>query len=740
MKNLLALILFVGLCVTAYSQDVIKGKVRVQENNDRAPVQGAIVKWIGTTIGTETATDGGFELSREGIEDERLVVSFTGYNWDTVSAKDKKYVFVTLIPYYTDEITVEGKEKTSTVLGDVGLTTKMNSAEFEKASSCDLSGCFGTNSSVEIKETDVITKTKELKLLGVNGSYTQVLIDNVPMMSGLTKKYGVTNLPGTLINSIMISKGSNSVLQGYESISGIINVMLKDKETSEKLYVNGFVNDVLEKQFNLNYGEEFGKWNTLISGHTVQKSNRVDENGDGFLDNPLTTRYFIYNKWKYTGSETDGFDLSWKYLNEERTGGQTGFNRESDLGGNSVYGQTADLEQGDFYGRGTVQLGDKTKIKGVLTGARYDENSYYGYTDYRGKQTNFYTSAYIETVLGEHNELRLGSSYKYEDINEEVKFMQPTSKTYDGSYGKKESVPGVFVENTSHLFDDKVELLTGVRLDHHNSHGFFVTPRALVKYEISPSTTLRGSVGTGFRTINLFSEYSGILATSRDVIISEQLEPEKALNFGVNLVQYFEAGDVSGNFIVDFYRTNFINQIIPDYDSDPSKVTFENLNGDSHSNILQAETGVNIFKNFDVKLSYKYSDVRYTQNGIEREYPFVAKHNVLGSVSYSPDDGSWNADLIAEWTGSKRLPSTESNPVEYQRPTTSDPYTMLNLQLTKRWELFEIYGGIENILDFKQEDPIIANNDPFGPYFDTSFIWGPTMGRSVYAGFRFLID
>lgn len=740
MKIVFVIIILTFFFTNGYTQETIKGKVRIQENKDRAPIQGAVVKWIGTTIGTETDNEGGFELSKVGITDERLVVSLTGYNWDTVSAKDKKYVFVTLKPYYTDEIIVEGKEKSNLILNNIGLTTKMNSNEFERSSSCDLSGCFGTNSSVEVKVTDAVTKTKEIKLLGVNGSYTQMLVDNIPMMTGLTKKFGVSNLPGTLINSIMISKGSNSVVQGYESISGIINVLLKDGNTSEKLLVNGFVNDVLEKQFNVNYGDEFGKWNTLVSGHTVQKSNRVDNNRDGFLDNPLTTRYMVFNKWKYDGSETDGFDISWKYLNEEKTGGQVGFNKETDLGGNTVYGQTTDLEQFEAYSRGTTKLSDKVNLKGVISAGRYDERSYFGYTDYKGKQTNFYVSAYSEFLLNTDSELRLGGSYRYEDINEDVSFLQSTSKTYAGVYGKKESIPGVFAENVYRLADNKVEFLTGVRLDHHNEHGFFVTPRAMVKYEISPSTIIRGSIGTGFRTINLFSEYSGILATSRDIIISEELEPEKALNFGVNLVQYYETDDVSGSFVVDFYRTNFINQVIPDYDSDPSKVTFANLNGDSHSNILQAEGSINLLKNFDVKLSYKYSDVRYTQNGIEREYPFVAKHNVLGSISYSPDDGSWNADVIAEWFGSKRLPSTQSNLVEYRMPDESEPYTLLNLQLTKRWELFEIYAGVENILDFKQENAIIASEDPFGPYFDTSFIWGPTMGRELYAGFRFRLN
>ncbi|HLT24579.1 MAG TPA: TonB-dependent receptor, partial [Ignavibacteria bacterium] len=680
MKIFLTLIILLSIVSISSAQDVIKGKVRVQENNDRAPVKGAIVKWIGSTTSTETGSEGEFELLRDGVTDERLVVSYTGYVWDTVSAKDKKFVFVTLQPYYTDEIMVEGKKKTNIISNDVGLTETMHQGELEKAACCDLSGCFGTNSSVEVKVTDAVTKTKEIKLLGVNGSYTQVLVDNIPMMTGLTRKYGVSSIPGPLVNSIMISKGSNSVLQGYESISGIINVILKDRETSDKLYLNGFVNDVLEKQFNVNYGDEFGKWNTLVSGHTVQKSDRVDNNGDGFMDNPLTTRYLIYNKWKYDGSETDGFDISWKYLNEEKTGGQIGFNREANLGGSSVYGQTADIEQFEFYSRGTTKLSNSLNLKGVISAGRYDENSYFGYTDYRGKQTNFYVSAYSEIALSKDSELRLGGSYRYEDINEDIRFLQNTNKTYAGAYSKKESIPGIYAENMYRLADNKLELLTGARLDHHNEHGFFVTPRALVKYELSPSTIIRGSVGTGFRTMNLFSEYSGILATSRDIIISEELEPEKALNFGVNLVQYYQLDDVSGSLVVDFYRTNFTNQVIPDYDSDPSKVTFENLNGDSYSNILQAEGSINFLKNFDAKLSYKYSDVRYTQNGIEREYPFVAKHNVLGSISYSPDDGSWNADVIAEWFGSKRLPSTESNPEQYQMPGESEPYTLLNLQ------------------------------------------------------------
>jgi outer membrane receptor protein involved in Fe transport len=248
------------------------------------------------------------------------------------------------------------------------------------------------------------------------------------------------------------------------------------------------------------------------------------------------------------------------------------------------------------------------------------------------------------------------------------------------------------------------------------------------------------SAGTGFRTINLFSENPSTLASSRDIIIAETLDPEKTFNFGADILYYFNIGQAGGSLNLDFYRTTFSNKIIPDYDTDPSKVIFANLKGRAYSNVLQAETNVNLFRGFDVKLAYKLIDLEYEKNGVMIEQPFNAKHRFLSTLSYSPTSKSWSASAGLQWFGEQRLPSTSSNPVQYQRPDESEPYTIINAQFNKNFKYIELYGGIENILNFTQSNPIISADNPFGQHFDTSYIWGPTKGREFYFGFRLLVN
>ena len=281
--------------------------------------------------------------------------------------------------------------------------------------------------------------------------------------------------------------------------------------------------------------------------------------------------------------------------------------------------------------------------------------------------------------------------------------------------------------------------MTGIRFDNHNEHGLIITPRALLRYQPVKTIVMRASIGTGYRTINLFSEYSNLLASSRNIVVNGKLDPEKTLNYGADILFYFGSNDYSGSFNVDFYRTEFNNKIIPDYDTNPREVIFENLNGKAFSNVLQAELSLTLLRNIEMKLAYKFIDLKYDKDGVRYEQPFTAKHRVLATVSYMPESKSWSFNAGLNWFGKQRLPSTASNPVEYQLPTESKPYTLINAQFNKNFKFFELYAGVENILNFKQDNPIISANDPFGPYFDTSFIWGPTKGREVYAGFRFIL-
>jgi len=721
------------------AQEVIKGTVFGTEEGGRSPLNGASVQWINTTNGTITNAEGKFELSIDNISDKRVIVSIMGFNSDTISATTGKDLSIELRLVSTSEIIVEDVISSNTISKDVVKTEVLSQNEFKKASCCDLSGCFGSNSSVEVAVTDIVTNTKEMQILGLDGSYTQILIDGIPNMSGLISKYGLNSIPGTLINKINISKGANSVVQGYESISGIINIELKDFNSSEKFLLNGYVNNMLEKHVNTNYAKSWNKWSTLFSGHTAQESMRLDDNGDGFMDAPLVTRYMGYNKWSFQDDEEEiSFDAAVQYVNEKRIGGQKGFNKD-DMGSNTVYGQTVDLNSFKVYSKFGKTLENNDQIKGFFSYDVYDDLSYYGITRYNAKQKSLYANVFYEKELFTDNMLKGGLSYRHETIDEDINFTHATTKSYAGIYNKKESVPGVFLENVFTGMDKKLMMISGVRLDYHNKYDAIITPRFLAKYEITPETILRASFGTGFRTINLFNEYSNLFSSGRDIVIGEELNPEKVVNFGVNLVQYFTFGDVQADVVVDYYKTNFINKIIPDYNSNASRVTFENLHGSAGSDVFQIETNIKPFANVDIKNSYKYNTVKYSQNGIEEDAPFIAKHKILSNVSYSFDENKWSANVSMNWFGKQSLPDTKSNPVEYQQPSESEPFAVFNAQLNKNWESFEFYVGLENIFDYKQTNPIVSATNPFGQYFDTSFIWGPVKGREIYAGFRFKI-
>ncbi|MCI0716166.1 MAG: TonB-dependent receptor [Chlorobi bacterium] len=727
--------------ISIYSQSV-KGIVYGISENKKEPLDAAVVRWLGTTKGTITESNGTFELSLSGISDKRLMVSYSGYKSDTISVEDDSYLEITLEPNTTTTTIEVEDEKKSTYFGNENAKTEIiTSQELVKDACCDLAGCFGRNSSVEVAVTDIITDSKELKILGLEGAYTQILIDNLPLMSGLNVKYGVSSIPGTLIDKITISKGSNSVLQGYESISGIMNVLLKDKDNSDMLLLNGFVNSILEKQLNLNLTHSLNKkWNSILTLHSVQKSNRVDENGDGFLDNPLITRYMAYNKWKFSNSKNKTeFNIAGRYWNEERIGGERNFDIKKEAGSSQNYGQTIKINSVEGYSRFGKQFSTTNGIKMYVNSSFYDQKSFYGITQYDAKQTSFSFSGFYEFEYIERGFLKTGLSYRYQKIDEDIKFNVQTNKTYAGNYIKKESIPGIFSESSISFLEDKGSLMTGIRFDNHNEHDLIITPRALLRYQPDEKIVLRASIGSGFRTVNLLSEYSNILASSRNIIIAEKLEPEKVLNYGADVIFYFSLGPASGSLNIDFYRTDFKNKIIPDYDIDPLKVIFANLEGKAFSNVFQSEASVTILRNVDLKLAYKFIDIQYEKNGMMFEQPFNSKHRVLTTFSYVPSSKSWSASAGLNWFGKQRLPSTASNPPEYQRPSVSEPYTLINMQVNKNFKYFELYAGVENLLDFRQDNPIISANDPFGPYFDTSFIWGPTKGREFYAGFRFLL-
>lgn len=744
MKAAITALCLLGTTFSAQAQ-TLKGKIFGQGETDKEILTGATVVWVGTAVGAVTNENGVFEITTENISDKRLVASFSGYKADTILVGDKTYVSITLKPTTATlgGVTITGSRPSAYISTINPFKTEViTQKELTKAACCDLAGCFETQSTVQPQTTNVVTNAKELRILGLSGVYNQILFDGMPLIQGLTYTYGISSYPGTLVGNIYVAKGANSVSQGYESISGQISVEPKMPDNTDKILFNAYINNFMEKQLNLNYAGDVGKnkkWSTLFALHTVQPANKVDRDGDNFLDLPLLTRYMIYNRWKYGNENQKGIfsHIGLRFLNEQRIGGQMAFNPETQKGSTSVYGQTINYNQPEVYTKTGYRFNDNNAI--ILSASAFyqNQNSFLGSVKYDAKQSNAYVNLQHEVLWKEKHLLKYGVNFRYQNLNENISFTDTLiQRTYAGLFNTKLVVPGVFAENAFHWNNDKIVWIVGARLDHHQTFGYFFTPRTLLKYAINKDNTVRASVGTGWRQVNLFSENINLLASSRDVIFQEQLKPEQGLNWGINYTWRFEKENAEGTLSADFYQTRFFNQFFPDYDSDPTKAYIRNFTGKSISNALQVEANFKFYKVFEFRTAYNFLDVFRIENGRKNVLPFNPKNRVMTAVSYRPKNNKWYFDVNAHWYDRQRLPNTSSNPPEYQIPDYSNPYTLVNGQITFKIKQFEIYSGMENIFDFRQLRPIISWQNPFSKYFDTSPVWGPTRGRETYLGVR----
>ncbi|HYE55898.1 MAG TPA: TonB-dependent receptor, partial [Chitinophagaceae bacterium] len=731
MKALLVVLCILTVPCLSIAQSV-KGKV---SNQTGAPLQGATVTWLGKTKGTITNEAGEFTIDLPKKVPDLLVVSFVGYKADTVQINDaSSFVTVTLTGQSAmADVTVEGRKSPYHITNTPIKTEVISSLELKKAACCDLAGCFETQASVQPQTTNIITNSKELRILGLSGIYNQVLIDGFPQIQALTYTYGISSIPGPLVENIFVAKGANSVLQGYESISGQINVITREPDKADKLLLNGYMNSFGEKHVNALFAFKKNKWSNLTAFHMVQPANRIDKDQDNFLDLPLLTRYMISNKWKKGDESKWGWSTQFglRYLVERRIGGQKNFDYKNDKGTSNAYGQAVDIQQPEAWFKMAYRMNDAHRFALYASGFHQDQQTYFGVTNYKARQTNGYINLQYEFGYGS-NVLKTGLSYRHLGLLENISFSNNSLKrTYAGRYDKTENIPGVFAENTLSLIRDadKLILITGIRADHHNMFGWQVTPRALLKFAATEHLIIRGSVGKGWRTANIFSENIGLLASSRDIIFAEQLQPEKAINFGLNATQKFKTTNVEGYVSLDFYRTSFSNQIFPDYDTDPTKAMIRNFTGRSASNGFQAEVSGTFYNRFSAKMGYVFLDVYQMKEKGKDVLPFNPRHRFNSAASFMPLSRKWHADVNVHWYGKQRLPDTRNNPVMYQMPGESEPYTIVNLQFTHIFKRFEVYAGTENVFNFRQNRPIISWQDPFGPYFDTQFAWGPTRGR-----------
>lgn len=673
-----------------------------------------------------------------------IAVSYVGYTSDTLtitSLAEIKVILKNASNNTLKEVVVNSKMP-STYIASMSTfnTLNMGMKELTKAACCNLSESFETSPSVDVSYADAVTGIKQIQLLGLSGNYTQLITENIPEIRGLSGSYGLTFIPGPWIEGIQVTKGTGSVVNGYESIAGQINIEEKKPDKTDKLFVNMYANTMGRLETTVNLSQKIGNtWSTALLAHANGVDTKTDDNKDGFLDIPLGSQVNVINRWKYIDNKGIIFQFAIKALNDQRQAGEINFNPLTDKLTTNKYGVGIHLQQYAANAKlGYVFPQQKYKSIGLMISAiSYNNDSYYGLTKYDGKQSSIYGNLIYQSIIGNTNhKFRTGISFVNDVFNETIN---------TNNYKRTETVPGAFFEYTFSALP-KFTAIAGIRGDYHNQYGFIAIPRLHVKYDFTTTTNLRFSVGSGFRTANIFAENQTVFVSARQYNIVNTgsnygygLEPEKAWNMGFNFVHTFKHEQRTGSFSIDVYHTNFSNQTVTDVDANTQKVLFYNLTGKSFSNSAQVELNDELFKKFDVRLAYRWLDVQTNYSGIMLEKPLVAKHRAFINLAYETNN-HFKFDFTTQWFSKKRLPNTSTNPADKQMEAYSPAFVQMSAQITRQFgKVWDIYMGAENLTNFTQQNLILSAAQPFSPYFDGSLIWGPVNGRIIYAGLRFKV-
>lgn len=717
-KIVLTIVLFF-MAIASFSQ--VRGVVKDGDGN---ALVGANVVWVGTNSGTTTDVNGSFTLERK-PDVNSVVISFVGFQNDTISFENADYAEVTLRGEITlgDVVVKSSRPGRIQSRGAVNIET-ITTTELCRAACCNLGESFSTNPSVDVNYSDAATGAKQIKLLGLSGSYVQMLTENVPAFRGAAAPFSLGYIPGTWMHSIQVSKGAATVKNGYESITGQINVEYLKPQLDEELDVNLFLDSHLKFETNVEGNLHFNDaLSTGLLAHYENMWMEHDGNGDGFMDLPKVQQYDFMNRWMY---KTDHYVMQAyvKALKEDRNGGQTEGQHQnhSKIDENPLYKINIGSERYEGVIKNAYIFDEihNTNVALVLSGSIHKMNSLYGLRSYDVNNNNAYAQLMFETEFTPSHSISTGLSFNHDCFDERWKLLQNLVKAPD------ENIGGVYAQYTFN-YDDRFVFMAGLRGDYSDLYGAFVTPRAHVKWSVSDLLKLRFSAGKGYRTPRPMLDNHTLLASSRDIIVDNDLKQEEAWNYGATASFDIDIFDKCLIINLEYYYTNFINQVVTDVDSDIHQVHFYNLDGISYSHTFQIDATYPFFEGFSLLGAFRYNDVKTTINGKLRDKPLSSRYKGLVTATYKTPLEIWQFDLTLQINGDGRMPDGFG---------TFDAYPILNAQILKWFRWGNIYIGGENLTNFKQKNPIIGCHDPWGENFDATMIWGPVDGIMVYAGIK----
>ena len=774
-KKILIFALLIILSPYAKSQ-LIKGSVfEITDKKEKIPLTGVTIFWIETNNGCISDTKGNFEINSSGIKDRRLIFRMVGYTTDTIFIDHNlNKIEQRMVPSTTRLKEVEISENSGSFINKMSPRNVqiITTGELYKAACCNLGESFETNASVDVSYSDAVTGAKQIQLLGLSGVYSMVQTENVPLIRGMAAPFGLSYIPGSWMQSIQVAKGMASVINGYESITGQINVEYKKPAHSEKFFINLFANDKQRYELNTNFSHKFNdNLSTMLLVHADDYRKPFDRNKDNFMDMPKMNNISLMNRWDFVKSQRLNSHFGIKYMQENRQGGTMDYKESSFIedtalinAGKLPYGFSMKTNRAEvFWKNGLLFPGKPFKsIALIVSGILHNQEGNFGLTNYFGNTKSAYANLLYQNIIGtSDHKITAGLSYHYDvytenfeqksyifryqyngltdvynlfTITDSSRYFTKTTHNLD----RFESVPGAFVEYTYNLLD-KLVLIAGIRGDYHNKYGFFVTPRINVRYHLDSSITLRASAGLGYRTAQLISENISLLTSQRNFVFESNLKQEKAYNLGLNVTKEFKMFKRKAEISIDAYHTQFLQQVVVDMETNPTMVFFRNLDGKSYSNSYQIQWNFDPVKRFNVLLAYRYNDVKTSYQGQLLRKPFVNLYKGLINLAYATKFEKWKFDFTTQINGGSRLPDQSQMPASLVRAENTPVYLLFNAQITKRFKRLELYLGGENLGDFRQTDPITEYFQPYHTHFDSSMGWGPVVGRTVYVGLRYTV-
>ena len=711
---------------------------------------------------------------------ELLVASFLGYVNDTlrVDAATQQAAFgLRAEGVELEGVVVEAAQSGNFVKRDGIVKGEMISfAGLCKMACCNLAESFENSASVTVGYSDAISGARQIKMLGLAGTYTQILDENRPVMRGLSAPYGLSYTPGMWLNSIQVSKGVASVTAGHDAITGQINLEHRKPTDEERLFVNLYLDDELRPEANISTAfpvSRDGKLSSvlLLHGSADTDVRKMDHNEDGFRDLPRSAQFNVANKWLYAADNGMQIRWGWKYVEESRLGGMLDYRNTRSMreamarewgwertgGTMPLYGSHIRNRNANGYFKLGMPVGasvydadaqdeKRSNLALVADFDHFDEEAYFGLNDYAGRQNSVSVQAMYNHYFTYRSSLNVGVQARLDYIRESLLNRTPwidgrTRADYD--WDRNEEEVGAYAEYT-YAVRDRFSVVAGLRGDYNAFYDrFFLTPRGHVKWNITPSTTLRASAGLGYRSTNVLTDNIGMLATGRAIVVPElgDLDRlEQALTVGGSLTQTFglvEPGDATLSF--DYFRTQFFHAVVVDQEYDPETIRVYGSSGPSWTDTYQIDFSWSPVERLDLFATFRYTDSEMTirrsdGRSVQVERPLVSRYKTLLNIQYATKFRRWVFDATAQLNGPARIPTQTGDLADSRH---SPRYPMFYAQVSRKVGRFDIYVGCENIADYRQEDPILNWENPYDYRFNSMNVWGPLMGRKFYAGLRF---